>query len=247
MVMATQELLEYQDSIFREDEEVTMVKISRNEDEQLKKMEDFCQLLVEHQQLSEIVEEDTDREKTMNKQKIQKSESLVSRNVISMKNSLSSSQLRNIGCGLGAKEEDTQRSSLPFTLQPVENEDMVQTARISCVSSVAPNDFDGDSSAPQLRPEDLEEMASIFDKIRLIYKKRVSDQTPQPKKLIAKSVVNKIDDLAVEFDKKLSQVMLALSKVLKDQSCSNSQKWAEIEKVKFDLQSYVLETAIKFL
>ena len=55
---------------------------------------------------------------------------------------------------------------------------MVQTARISCVSSVAPNDFDGDSSAPQLRPEDLEEMASIFDKIRLIYKKRVSDQTP---------------------------------------------------------------------
>jgi len=33
MVMATQELLEYQDSIFREDEEVTMVKISRNEDE----------------------------------------------------------------------------------------------------------------------------------------------------------------------------------------------------------------------
>lgn len=41
--------------------------------------------------------------------------------------------------------------------------------------------------------------------------------------------------------------MLELSKVLKDQSSSNSQKWAEIEKVKFNLQSYVIETAIKFL
>jgi excinuclease UvrABC ATPase subunit len=90
-------------------------------------------------------------------------------------------------------------------------------------------------------------MASIFDKIRLIYKKRVTDQTPQPKKLIAKSIVNKIDDLAVEFDNKLSQVMLALSKVLKEQTSSTSQKWAEIEKVKFNLQSYVIETAIKFL
>ena len=90
-------------------------------------------------------------------------------------------------------------------------------------------------------------MASIFDKIRLIYKKRDNDSTPQPKKLIAKSIVNKIDDLAVEFDSKLSQVMLSLSKVLKDKTSSNSQKWAEIEKAKFNLQSYVIETAIKFL
>jgi hypothetical protein len=66
-------------------------------------------------------------------------------------------------------------------------------------------------------------MATIFDKIRLIYKKRDSEQTPQPKKLIAKSViVNKIDDLAVEFDNKLSEVMLSLSKLLKDQASSNS-------------------------
>lgn len=50
MVMATQELLEYQDSIFREDEDVTVVKISRNDDdEQLTKMEDFCKLLVDNQ------------------------------------------------------------------------------------------------------------------------------------------------------------------------------------------------------
>lgn len=125
MVMATQELLEYQDSIFREDEEVTMVKISRNEDEQLQKMEDFCQLLVENQQLSQIIEEDTDREKTMNKHKIQKSESLVSRNVISMKNSVSSSQLRNIGNGLQPKDNESERSSIPFNLMPIENQDPV--------------------------------------------------------------------------------------------------------------------------
>ena len=65
-------------------------------------MEDFCQLLVQNQQLSEIVEEDreTDREKTLNKQKIAKVDSLISRNVMSMKNSMSSSNLRNIGNGL---------------------------------------------------------------------------------------------------------------------------------------------------
>lgn len=105
---------------------------------------------------------------------------------------------------------------MPFVLLPVENDDLVQTARISHVTSVAPLDFDGDSPVPQLRPEDLEEMASIFDKIRLIYKKRDNDSTPHPKKLIAKNIVNKIDDLAVEFDNKLSEVMLSLSKLLKD-------------------------------
>lgn len=78
-------------------------------------------------------------------------------------------------------------------------------------------------------------MATIFDKIRLLYKKRDIEVTPQPKKLIAKSIVNKIDDLAVEFDNKLSETMLSLSKVLKDRTTSNSQKWAEIEKVKFKL------------
>ena len=31
LVKATKELLEYQDSIFKEDEEVTMIKISRND------------------------------------------------------------------------------------------------------------------------------------------------------------------------------------------------------------------------
>lgn len=90
-------------------------------------------------------------------------------------------------------------------------------------------------------------MATIFDKIRLLYKKRDIEVTPQPKKLIAKSIVNKIDDLAVEFDNKLSETMLSLSKVLKDRTTSNSQKWAEIEKVKFKLQAYVCENAIKFL
>ena len=90
-------------------------------------MEDFCQMLVQNQQLSEIVEEEreTDREKTLNKQKISKVDSLISRNVISMKNSMSSSNLRNIGNGLQAKESDSQRSSMPFVLLPVENEDLV--------------------------------------------------------------------------------------------------------------------------
>lgn len=90
-------------------------------------------------------------------------------------------------------------------------------------------------------------MASIFDKIRLIYKRREDTTTPQPKKLIAKSIVNKIDDLAVEFDKKLTDVMIQLSKILKNQAISSSQKWGEIEKAKFKLQSYCCETAVKLL
>lgn len=75
MVKATQELLDYQDSIFKEDEEeVTVVKISREEqEEQLDQMENFCKLLVDKQQLSEILEEnETDREKTMQKNKLAK-------------------------------------------------------------------------------------------------------------------------------------------------------------------------------
>jgi phage gp36-like protein len=65
-------------------------------------------------------------------------------------------------------------------------------------------------------------MAAVFDKIRLIYKKRDETQTPMPKKLIAKSVINKIDDLAVEFDEKLTETMISLCKSLKDKALSNS-------------------------
>jgi hypothetical protein len=88
-----------------------------------------------------------------------------------MKESENSSNLRNIGNGLQARDEDSpKRDSIPLLVVPVRAESGVQTARISCTSST--NEFDGDSPLPQLKPEDLEEMASIFDKIRLIYKKR---------------------------------------------------------------------------
>jgi phage gp36-like protein len=130
---------------------------------------------------------------------------------------------------------------------PVEEDDGIQTARISCDTSLFQNEFDGDSPVPQLKPEDLEEMAATFDKIRLLNKKRDDGQTPIPKKLITKSIVNKVDELAVEFDTKLTDTMLTLSKSLKDQALSNSQKWAEIEKCKFKLQSFCCETAIRFL
>ena len=68
-----------------------------------------------------------------------------------------------------------------------------------------------------------------------------------PKKLIAKSISRQVDDLALEFDKKLTQVMINLSKFLKDKANSNTQKWAEIEKSKFKLQSYCCDTAVKFM
>jgi hypothetical protein len=93
-----------------------MIKISQNEQETLQEMENYCQLLIENQQLSEIIEEDreTDYEKTLNKHKFQKGQALTldSRNVMSLPESMSSSNLRNIGNGLCVKDETTPRSSM---------------------------------------------------------------------------------------------------------------------------------------
>ena len=44
---------------------------------------------------------------------------------------------------------------------------------------------------------------------------------------------NKVDDLAIEFDKKLSGVMLNLANHLKDNLLTNSQKKIEIAKSKY--------------
>jgi hypothetical protein len=89
-----------------------MVKISRNE-EQLNNLEDFCDILVHKQQLSEIIEEDreTEYEKTMQKGLLSKGDSNVSRNVMSMKQSNSYSNLRNIGNGLQARDEKSASPS----------------------------------------------------------------------------------------------------------------------------------------
>jgi len=59
---------------------------------------------------------------------------------------------------------------------------------------------------PQLRPKDLEDLAAVFDRVRILYKKKDVANAPQPKKLIAKNP-GKIDELAVEFDKKLTDIM----------------------------------------
>jgi hypothetical protein len=79
-----------------------------------------------------------------------------------------------------------------------------------------------------------------------LYKKRDDLQAPPPKKLIAKNP-GKVDDLAVEFDKKLTNIMIKLSGVLKDPLASASQKWAEIEKSKYSLYNFSSETCIQFL
>lgn len=73
-----------------------------------------------------------------------------------------------------------------------------------------------DEDKPQLRPKDLEDLAAVFDRVRILYKKKDVGNAPQPKKLIAKNP-GKIDELAVEFDKKLTEIMQKLSSVLKDE------------------------------
>ena len=48
---------------------------------------------------------------------------------------------------------------------------------------------------PVLRPQDLEDLANIFDRIRALHKKRVENPLTQ-KKLISKPGNAKVDDLA---------------------------------------------------
>lgn len=73
-----------------------------------------------------------------------------------------------------------------------------------------------------LKPEDLEEVAAIFDKVRHLFRRR--DEANQGRRLISKAQMNKLDDLASQFDFRLTEVMMKLSKVLKDELVSNSQK-----------------------
>ncbi len=60
---------------------------------------------------------------------------------------------------------------------------------------------------PTLKPTDLEDLANIFDRIRVLFKKKSSSNHPLPKKLILKNV-GPTDDLAVQFDQKLTDIML---------------------------------------
>ena len=99
---------------------------------------------------------------------------------------------------------------------------------------------------PQLRPQDLEDLANIFDRLRVLYRKKEDQILPPPKKLIAKGM-GKVDDLAIEFDQKLTSIMISLSGVLQDPLVTTSQKRAEIEKSKFLLYNYCCETIVKYL
>ena len=82
----------------------------------------------------------------------------------------------------------------------------------------------------------------------MLFKRKEDQIVPQPKKLIAKGIATvKLDEMALEFDRKLSQLMLKLSATLKDDVLSESQKWSEIEKSKFLLYSYSQECIIKFI
>ena len=94
----------------------------------------------------------------------------------------------------------------------------MNTARISLSNCSDYDDADLgiDDSKPHLKPKDLEEIANIFDRIRILAKKKDDQFQPPPQKLIAKCPV-KIDDLAKQFDVRLSEVMLTLSQKLRDE------------------------------
>jgi hypothetical protein len=80
----------------------------------------------------------------------------------------------------------------------------------------------------------------------VLYRKKEDSILPPPKKLIAKNP-GKVDDLAIEFDKKLTDIMISLSTILQDTLVTTSQKWAEIEKGKFLLYNFCCETIVKYL
>ena len=126
----------------------------------------------------------------------------------------------------------------------------LETARMSLsVCSEAGEEeitIEVDDSVPHLKPKDLEDLASIVDKIRILHKKKEDSIQPPPKKLIAKCPP-KVDEIAKEFDVKLSATMMSLSEKLRDPLLTNPQKWAEIEKCKFDLYLFCSTTATQFL
>ena len=75
---------------------------------------------------------------------------------------------------------------------------------------------------------------------------RKKDESGAPKKLIAKNQ-GKVDELAASFDKRLTQIMVRLAKILKDTLVTKSQKWAEIEKSKFLLYNFCMENGLNFM
>lgn len=114
-----------------------------------------------------------------------------------------------------------------------------------------------DNTKPYLKPSDLEDIANIFDRIRVLYKKK-DDSGTQPaqqvnarsKKLIAKchtQLKKDLDPLALEFDARLTHIMQDLSKQLRNPVYSDTQKWNCIERSKFELYNYCNETATQFL
>lgn len=103
-----------------------------------------------------------------------------------------------------------------------------------------------DDEKAQLRPSDLEDIGNIFDRIRVLHKKKSEQSGQNSKKFIVKTN-SKVDELALEFDKKLSEVMLTLSTHLKDNLITNSQKRSEIEKSKYELWNYCQDTTLKIL
>lgn len=121
---------------------------------------------------------------------------------------------------------------------------VVNTARVSLSNC---SDYDDaelgiDESKPHLKPKDLEDIANIFDRIRVLAKKKDDQFQPPPKKLIAKCPP-KIDDLAKQFDVRLSEVMLSLSQKLRDDLLTSTQKWVQIENSKLELFIYCSDTA----
>ena len=89
----------------------------------------------------------------------------------------------------------------------------------------------------------MEDLATIFDRIRILYKKH-GDSGGQ-RKLITKNKHS--DDLATQFDTRLSEVMARLSKVFKDPIMTMSHKHMEIDRAKFQLYEFCQTTCNKFL
>ena len=96
----------------------------------------------------------------------------------------------------------------------------VESKRSETVSDLGfKNEFEfTDETKPHLKPQDLEDIAAIFDKIRALYKKK--EEPVGSAKLIKKRTTQ--DNLATEFDKKLTDIMYNLSKHLKDNILSDS-------------------------
>ena len=97
-----------------------------------------------------------------------------------------------------------------------------------------------------MQPSDLEDIGNVFDRIRVLHKKKSEQNNMNGKKFIVKSN-SKVDELALDFDRKLSEVMLYLASNLKDTLTTKSQKRSEIEKSKYLLWNYCQETTLKIL